>query len=127
MIGQAAAKPFQILFSEPVTMAGFDYASSLDSFLELNAYGTSGQLLETLTFVGSPAPIGLEGFAGIEAASPIAELAVSYIPFSNPCRTLNFSIDNLEFESPVPEPACLALSAGGLFWIVLLRRRRCKV
>ncbi len=125
MIGQAPAQPFQILFSVPITMAGFDYASSVDSFLELSAYGTGGQLLETLTFVGSSAPIGLEGFAGIEEASPIAELAVSYIPFSDPTRTLNFSIDNLEFEgSPVPEPACLALSAGGLFGIVLLRRRR---
>ncbi len=125
MIGQAPAQPFQILVSVPITMAGFDYASSVDSFLELSAYGTGGQLLETLTFVGSSAPIGLEGFAGIEEASPIAELAVSYIPFSDPTRTLNFSIDNLEFEgSSVPEPACLALSAGGLFGIVLLRRRR---
>ena len=115
LIGQAPAAPFQILFSIPVTSVGFDYGSSIDSFLELEAYGTDNQLLGTLIFVGNPAPIGLEGFAGIGESTPIARLDISYHPDTNACRTLNFSIDDLEFEAgSVPEPSTLALIAAGL-------------
>lgn len=125
LIGEPAAEPFQILFSVPVTMVGFDYGSSVNSFLQVSAYGTSGQLLETLTFQGSTAPIGLEGFAGLEEASLIAELDVSYIPSFDPSRTFNFSIDNLEFTGPtVPEPASLALLLAGLCGIALARGLR---
>lgn len=124
-IGEPAAAPFQILFSVPVNLVGFDYGSSLDSFLQVSAYGQSGQLLETLTFNGSPAPIGLEGFAGIEETSPIAQLDVSYIPSYDTTRTFNFSIDNLEFQgSPVPEPGCLVLVAAALSAIAVVRGRR---
>lgn len=126
LLGQEPAQPFEISFSVPVTMVGFDYGSSVDSFLEVSAYGTRGQLLETLIFNGISAPIGLEGFAGIQESSPIAELAVSYHPYSDPCRTFNFSIDNLEFESPVPEPASVTLAFVGLCGIAWVGRRRRK-
>ena len=125
LIGEPAAAPFQILFSVPVNLVGFDYGSSVDSFLQVSAYGQSGQLLETLTFDGSSAPIGLEGFAGIEETSPIAQLDVSYIPSYDTTRTFNFSIDNLEFQgSPVPEPAALLLVAAGLCGIALTQGDR---
>ncbi|HKV41632.1 MAG TPA: PEP-CTERM sorting domain-containing protein [Blastocatellia bacterium] len=133
LIGEPAAEPFQILFSVPVTMVGFDYGSSVDSFLQVSAYGTGGQLLEALTFQGATAPIGLEGFAGIEEISPMAELDLSYIPYSDETRTFNFSIDNLEFQGPtVPEPASLFLVLAGLFGVALAqgsrnRRRRLPV
>ena len=53
MIGQPPAAPFQILFAAPVTMAGFIYGSSLNSFLQVDAYGANNQFLETLTFTGT--------------------------------------------------------------------------
>lgn len=125
LLGDAPALPFQILFSVPVTKAGFDYGSSFDSFLQLDVYGTNNLLLETLTFVGSPAPIGLAGFAGAEESAGIARLDISYHPNSNTSRTLNFSIDNLRFEgSPVPEPSALALIVTGFLGMALVLRRR---
>ncbi len=115
LLSDPPAAPFQILFSVPVTSVGFDFGSSVDAFLELDAYGAGHQLLETQYFVGTAAPIGLEGFAGLEESSPIVELDVSYHPFSDPCRTFNFSIDNLEFEgSSVPEPSTFALIVAGI-------------
>jgi len=125
LIGQAPAQPFQILFSVPVTMVGFDYGSSPGSFLEVSAYGAEGQLLETLTFDGMSAPIGLEGFAGIQETSPITSLTVSYRPYSDPSRTFNFSIDNLEFGT-VPEPASITLVFVGLCGLILAQRRKAR-
>jgi hypothetical protein len=108
------AQPFQILFSVPVTSVGFDFGSSTDSYLELDAYGAGHQLLETQLFNGAPAPIGLAGFAGLQESTPIVELDVSYHPYSDTTRTLNFSIDNLEFQgSQVPEPSTIALILAG--------------
>jgi hypothetical protein len=121
-INDLPAMPFQILFSVPVTMVGFDYASSPDSFLRLDAYDTNGALLESLMYVGGPSPIGLGGFAGIQESTAIKRLDVSYHPNSDPSRTFNFSIDNLEFEN-APEPGTFGLIAIGLFGIFLGRRR----
>jgi hypothetical protein len=119
------AQPFQILFSVPVTRVGFDFGSSTDSYIELDAYGTGHQLLETLNFVGTPAPIGLAGFAGLQESTAIVELDVSYHPYSDTTRTLNFSIDNLEFQgSPVPEPSTIALIISGVLGIAIGRRYR---
>ena len=124
MIGDGPAAPFQILFSLPVTQAGFDFGSSMDAFLELDAYGSNGQLIDTQIFVGNPAPIGLAGFAGIQESTSIAWLDVSYHPYSDPSRTLNFSIDNLEFQgSAVPEPSTFGLIGLGILGIAALRRR----
>lgn len=121
-LDQAPGLPFQILFSVPVTMVGFDYGSSLDSFLQLDAYDSSNSLLETLTYVGAPTWIGLGGFTGIQESAAIARLDVSYHPNSDPSRTFNFSIDNLEFESRVvPEPSTLALTAIGFLGLLLGR------
>jgi PEP-CTERM motif len=123
-IGETPAMPFQILFSVPETMVGLVYGSSTDSYLQLDAYDSTNTLLETLTFVGSSAPIGLAGFAGIQESTGIARLDVSYHPNSDPSRTLNFSIDNLRFEgSSVPEPSTLGLMAIGILGIAVLRRR----
>ena len=125
LLGDTPAAPFQMLFSVPVTKVGFDYGSSIDAYLELDAYSSNGQLIETLTFVGSPAPIGLVGYAGIQESTPIAWLDVSYHPCSDPSRTLNFSIDNVSFEgSAVPEPSTFALIAVGFVGMVVVRRRR---
>jgi hypothetical protein len=121
-INDLPAMPFQILFSVPVTMVGFDYASSPDSFLRLDAYDANGALLESLMYVGGPSPIGLGGFAGIQESTSIKRLDVSYHPNSDPSRTFNFSIDNLEFEN-APEPRTFGLIAIGLFGIFLGRRR----
>ncbi len=125
MMGDAPADPLQILFSVPVTMVGFDYGSTIDSFLRLDAYDKNNQLIETLFFTGDSAPIGLAGFAGIEESTPIARLDISYHPNSDPCRTYNFSLDNLRFES-TPEPATPALLLTGLLGMALARRRRCR-
>lgn len=123
-IGQAPAEPFQILFSVPVTTVGFIFGSSVDSYLEVDVYGSSNTLLETLDFVGNSAPIGLAGFASIQESTPITQIDISYHPDYDPSRTLNFSIDDLQFEeSPVPEPSTLALTAMGFLGIALWRRR----
>lgn len=120
LLDETPASPFEILFSVPVTTVGFDYGSSTDSYLELDAYGAGNQLLETETFVGTPSAIGLAGFAGLQEAEPIVELDVSYHPDSDPSRTLNFSIDNLEFQgSPVPEPSTGAFVAMASLGIAL--------
>ena len=117
------AQPFQILFSVPVTTVGFDFGSSTNSYIELDAYGTGHQLLETLCFDGTPAPIGLAGFAGLQESTPIVELDVSYHPYSDTARTLNFSIDNLEFQgSSVPEPSTIALMIAGALSMAIRRR-----
>jgi len=119
------AQPFQILFSVPVTTVGFDFGSSTDSYIELDAYGSGHQLLETLNFNGAPAPIGLAGFAGLKELTPIVELDVSYHPYSDTMRTLNFSIDNLEFQgNSVPEPSTIGLVITGVLGIAIGRRYR---
>jgi hypothetical protein len=115
MLSDPPAAPFQILFSVPITKVGFDYGSSADSFMELAAYGAGHQLLDTQTFVGTAAPIGLAGFAGVQEVMPIIELDVSYHPNGAPSRTLNFSIDNLKFEgNSTPEPSTAWLALVGL-------------
>jgi hypothetical protein len=122
-LSDPSAQPFQILFSVPVMSVGFNFGSSSDSYIELDAYGAGHQLLETLNFVGTPAPIGLAGFAGLQESTPIVELDVSYHPYSDTTRTLNFSIDNLEFqESPVPEPSTMAFIITGVLGMVIGRR-----
>ena len=127
--GSLGTSPLQILFSIPVTMVGFDFGSSLDSFLKLDAYDASHTLLESLDYEGSPtAGGGLGGFAGIQEASNIAELDVSYHPNFAPSEFFNFGIDNLEFPGAVaaPEPATLIPAGLGLLGIILVRRKnRC--
>lgn len=141
-IGDPPAMPFQIVFSSPVTMVGFDYGSSLNSFLRVDVYDATNTLLDSLTYTGQPSAIGLGGFAGIQEATAIQRLDVSYHPNSEPNRTYNFSIDNLEFQGPsvaagsdppvpdppvtdppVPEPSTFALMAIGCLGIILHRRR----
>ena len=115
LLSDPPAAPFQILFSVPITKVGFDYGSSSDSFLELDAYSAGHQLLETQTYAGNAAPIGLAGFAGVQETMPIVELDVSYHPNSAPGRTFNFSIDNLKFEgNSTPEPTTAGLVFAGL-------------
>ena len=128
MLGDKPAAPFEILFSVPVKAVGFDFGSSFDSFLQLNAYGADGRLLDSLTFMGSFAPIGLAGFAGIEESSPIKRLDISYHPNASRWRTLNFSIDNLTFTTDaVPEPPASLLLLIGLVPLAWgLRRRRAR-
>lgn len=123
-VNEPAAAPFQILFSTPVTMVGFDFGSSTDSYLELDVYsGTT--LLETDDFTGTSAPIGLAGFAGVEESTPITEVDVSYHPNSDPSQTYSFSMDNLEFQgNSVPEPSTLGMLALGSLGIALGRWRR---
>jgi hypothetical protein len=125
LMDQAPAEPFQILFSVPVTTVGFIFGSSVDSFLEVNVYGSGNTLLETVDFEGNSAPIGLAGFASIQESTPIAQIDISYHPDCDPSRTLNFSIDNLQLEqSPVPEPSTLALTAMGFLGIAAVFKSR---
>jgi hypothetical protein len=110
------AQPFEILFSVPVTAVGFEYGSSINAYLQLSAYGAGNTLLETEDFTGSPAPIGLAGFAGLSETSAITQLDVSYLNVSDQ-RTLNFSIGNVLFVDPplpTPEPSTLLLVGAGL-------------
>jgi hypothetical protein len=118
--GQQGVAPFQILFSTPVETVGFDWLSSFDSFLELDAYNQEGALLETVTYVGSSTPQGLGGFAGLQEAANISRLDVSYHPDFDPTRSYNFSIDNLSFTE-VPEPSGVVMGGLGLFGGVLVR------
>ena len=125
MLSDPPAQPFQILFSAPVTSVGFDFGSATDSYLELDAYGSGHQLLETQDFIGASAPIGLSGFAGLQESTAIVELDVSYHPWSDPSRTLNFSIDNVEFKaSSVPEPSTVALIVAGVLGMAIARRAK---
>jgi hypothetical protein len=119
----APAQPFQILFSVPVTAVGFDFGSSTNAFIELDAYGAGHQLLETQDFVGNPAPIGLAGFAGLEESTAIVELDVAYHPYSDPTRTLNFSLDNLQFQRSAPEPSTTALTIVGILGMAIGRQQ----
>jgi hypothetical protein len=114
-IGDGPAAPFQILFSVPITMAAFDYASSSDSFLSVTAYSMDGVLLETLDYFGVPTPIGLGGFAGIDESTPIGRLDLSYHPDYDTSRSFNFSIADLRFaETSTPEPATTLLVGIGI-------------
>jgi hypothetical protein len=123
-LGETSAMPFQILFSVPVATVGFDYGSSLDSFLCIAVYGTNDTLLETLTYVGTPTWLGLGGFAGIHESTPITRLDISYHPNYDSSRTFNFSIDELSFEGySAPESPTELLVAIGLFSIVLRHRK----
>ena len=125
LLGDSPAAPFQILFSVPVTMVGFDYGSSSNAYLELDAYGANNQLLESLNFNGISTSMGLEGFAGLEESSPIVRVDVSYHPNYDPGRTFNFSIDNLEFQAnQTPEPCTFVLIAAGLLAMPLWRHVR---
>lgn len=125
LLAQDPAAPFQILFSDPVTKVGFDFGSSTNSFLLVDVFGADNQWLETLTFTGSAAPIGLEGFAGIEESSAITRLYISDRPNSDPRRTLNFAVDNLRFDtSVVPEPSSLVLVCLGSLGMLGFRLRR---
>ncbi len=120
LIGDPAATPLKLTFTSGVDRVGFNYASSADSFLLLQAFN-GNQLVESLTFTGSPTPIGWGGFAGIGTQIAFTSLEISYHPLADPSRTLNFSMDNLRFES-VPEPSSLMLGALGLAGIAWKRR-----
>jgi hypothetical protein len=125
LLGDSPAAPFQILFSVPVTTVGFDYGSSSNAYLELDAYGANNQLLESLNSNGISTPMGLEGFAGLEESSPIVRVDVSYHPNYDPGRTFNFSIDNLEFQAnQTPEPCTFVLIAAGLLAMPVWRHVR---
>lgn len=125
LLSDPPAQPFQILFSVPVTTVGFDFGSSTQSYMQLDAYGLGHQLLETAFFVGNSADIGLAGFAGLQESTPIAELDVSYHPYSNTTRTLSFSIDNLEFQgASLPEPSTMTLIITGVLGMAIGRRYR---
>ena len=107
-------------FSVPVNRVGMDFGLSLDSFFTMAAYDGSNALLETQNFVGATVPAGLAGFAGLEEATDIAVLDISYHPNSSPSRTFNYVFDNLRFEgtgssgSATPEPAAAVLMGAGL-------------
>jgi len=125
-LGQPPALPFQILFSTPVRAATFDFGSSANAYLELSAYDSQGTLIETDDYVGDPALIGLAGLAGIQTASPISRLDVSYHLFNDPNRTLNLSVDNLRFDVAAPEPASILTIGSGLVLAGLLRFSRAR-
>jgi hypothetical protein len=120
--GQAGVLPFQILFSTPVDTVGFDWLSSFNAFLRLDAYDQHGVLLETRTYVGAPTVQGLGGFAGLQESSEIGRLDVSYHPDFDPTRSYNFSIDNLSFAE-APEPSSAVLEGLGFLGVILLRTR----
>jgi hypothetical protein len=119
--------PFQILFSNPVDMVGFDWGSSLDAYMVVSAYASDGTLLESIDYVGGSAPVGLAGFAGIQESTPFARVDVSYIPSYNASLAYNFSIDNLEFQGPStaesPEPSTWIAVGAGLAGVIAARRR----
>jgi hypothetical protein len=120
LIGQGVALPFEILLSIPVTKIGFDFGGSAKSYLQLDAYGTNGQWLETLTFAGKSAPIGVDGFAGIGENTLISKIAISDHLYSDPSGTLNFAIDNLLVDGvSVPEPASSTLLEIGISVVLL--------
>lgn len=77
--------------------------------IKLRSNDGQGTLLETVIYIGSSTPQGLVGFAGVQEASNIGRLDVSYHPNFDPAKSYNFSMDNLGFaEVPEPSTACLA-------------------
>lgn len=112
LITDPNSAPLQLLFSTAVNRVGMDYASSSDAFLLLQAYN-GNQLVDTEVFIGSPTATGLSGFAGLQTQQAITRLDVSYHPFSDPTRSFNFAVDNVQFEA-VPEPSTLWMGVIGL-------------
>jgi hypothetical protein len=89
----------------------------------MNAYSGS-TLLESLTLAGNPAPIGLAGFVGLEEIQTVTSVTLAYHPNYAPNTSFNFSIDNLTFESQVPEPGSCGLILSGLGFMRVIRLRR---
>jgi hypothetical protein len=116
-------RPLEILFSTPQQAVGLFFATSLDSDIELTAYGAGNTLLEHISAVGSHLYIDtLQGFTGIARSEGIVRLDVESHPSANPTYPFNFSIDDLTFQVPEPSSfALLGLAAGSL--MIYLRRK----
>jgi hypothetical protein len=67
--------PFEIQFSVPVNMVGFDFGTSLNAYLEVDTYSSTDTLLESLTLVGTPVSGGPGSFAGLQESTDIADLS----------------------------------------------------
>lgn len=116
MVGDVPADPFRIGFASPIHLVGFNFLTSADAGILLRAF--SGDILvASVEVAGNPVTLGWGGFAGLGSQIAFSRLEVSSYLFVEPSRTLNFAIDNLQFEA-VPEPSSLMLGLIGLAGIV---------
>ena len=83
-----------------------------------NAYGAGGVLLETVVSGTAgqfdPVPFLLTSFSSS---------GISYIEALQPNDTWGWGMDNLEFNSAVPEPGTVLLIGSGLLGLAARRRR----
>jgi hypothetical protein len=102
---------------------GLYYETSLNSDIELTAYGAGNALLEHVTAVGVPLYIYPQGFIGIARTEGIFRLDVESHPTGSPSSANNFGIDDLTFQV-VPEPCSFALVGFGATALMIARQRK---
>ncbi len=105
-----------VTFSDPVTMAGFNFANSFGAATVAAEVFADPLGLQSLGQVslGSFAPLQ-RGFVGFANDVPFSRATISFAVPGN----ASFFIDDFRFDDvePVPEPGTLTLTLVGLGWL----------
>lgn len=113
-------------FLTPVSAIGMDFFAN-NTPTTLSIFTSANVLIETLTISNVGLPIGNPfsfpfGFIGLNAGSNIIDHAV--IDGGLGANVIDERIDNVIYQTAVPEPASLTLTALGLAGVVTRYRRR---